>query len=221
MNRTDTMRIMAIIKQVYPRYYAQQTKEDLQVAVNLWSDMFKDDDGTLVLAAVKAFVATDTKGFPPSIGQIKNRLVRLKSPDMPDESEAWSQVYKAVKNSAYHAKEEFEKLHPVVQRVVGNPEMLKNWSMLTPDEVLTVIASNFQRAYRTRTADVIERMALPTEIQELLKTTDINISLPEPEDPEEKKRRAIALLKAERDEYAREVLGDGKICDTWNPSRIK
>ena len=35
--------------------------------------MFKDDDGNQVLAAVKAFVATDTKGFPPSVGQIKQR----------------------------------------------------------------------------------------------------------------------------------------------------
>ncbi|WP_164706565.1 replicative helicase loader/inhibitor [Intestinibacillus sp. Marseille-P6563] len=209
MNRADTMRIMAIIKQVYPRYYANQTRDDLQVAVNLWTDMFKDDEGTLVLAAVKAFVATDTKGFPPSIGQIKQRLVRLKAPDMPDEAEAWRQVWDAVRNSAYHAKEEFEKLHPVVQRVVGRPEMLKSWAMLTPDEVLTVVASNFQRAYRVRAADVVERMALPAEIQELLKATDVTVSLPEPKDPEEQKRKAIALLQAERDEYAREVLGDG------------
>ena len=81
--------------------------------------------------------------------------------------------------------------------------------MLTPDEVLTVVASNFQRAYRVRAADAVERMALPAEIQELLKATDVTVSLPEPKDPEEQKRKAIALLQAERDEYAREVLGDG------------
>lgn len=209
MNRADTMRIMAIIRQVYPRYYAEQTREDLQVAVNLWTDMFAEDDGVTVLAAVKSFVATDTSGFPPSIGQIKQRLVRLKAPDMPDESQAWAQVWRAVRNSAYHAAEEFKKLHPVVQRVVGRSEMLKSWAMLPSDEVQTVIASNFQRAYRARAAEAVERMALPQEIRKFLDSNDVTACLPEPVDPEEQKRNAIALLQAERDEYAREVLGDG------------
>ncbi len=96
------------------------------------------------IAAVKAFVATDTKGFPPSVGQIKQRLVQLKMPDMPDEAEAWKQVWVAIQSSAYHSKEEFEKLHPIVQRVVGQPEMLKAWAMEKADDIQTVIASNFQ-----------------------------------------------------------------------------
>lgn len=209
MNRSDTVRIMAVIRQVYPRYYGNQSREELEATVNLWADMFAEDDGMTVMAAVKAFIATDVEGFPPSIGQIKSRLVRLKAPDMPDEADAWRQVWRAVQNSAWHAVEEFEKLHPVVRRVVGNSEMLKAWSQLPPDEVQTVIASNFQRAYRGRAADAAERLALPSEIRQFLERNDPTETMPSLPDPEEQKRRAIALLQADRDEQARRILGDG------------
>ena len=135
--------VMAVIKEFYPSFHKDKTSQQIQVSVNLWHEMFKDDDGNQVLAAVKAFVATDTKGFPPSVGQIKQRLVQLNAPDMLDEAEAWTQVWKAIQNSGYHAGEEFKKLNPIVQRVVCKPEVLKSWSMLPADEVQTIIASNF------------------------------------------------------------------------------
>ena len=208
MTKTETVQLMAIIRQVYPRYYDKMSTDELRATVNLWHEMFVEDGGAEVFAAVKAFIATDTEGFPPSIGQIKQRLVRLRAPDMPDESSAWAQVWRAVQNSAYNAEKEFEKLHPVVRRVVGDPAMLRAWSQLPPDEVQTVVASNFQRAYRGRAADAAERLALPQEIRQYLEAADPTERIPAPPDPEEQKRNAIALLQAERDEQARRILGD-------------
>lgn len=208
MTKTETVQLMAIIRQVYPRYYDKMSTDELRATVNLWHEMFVEDGGTEVFAAVRAFIATDTEGFPPSIGQIKQRLVRLKAPDMPDESSAWAQVWRAVQNSAYNAEREFEKLHPVVRRVVGNPAMLRAWSQLPPDEVQTVVASNFQRAYRGRAADAAERLALPQEIRKYLEAADPTERIPALPDPESQKRQAIALLQAERDEQARRILGD-------------
>lgn len=208
MTKTETVQLMAIIRQVYPRYYDKMSPDELKTTVKLWNEMFIEDDGMQVFAAVKAFIATDTEGFPPSIGQIKSRLVRLKAPDMPDEANAWRQVWRAVQNSGYHAAEEFEKLHPIVRRVVGSPEMLKAWSQLSPDEVQTVVASNFQRAYRGRAADAAERLALPQEIRQYLEQHDPTETMPKLPDPEEQKRRAIALLQAEREEQAKKILGE-------------
>lgn len=199
--------VMAVIKEFYPSFHKDKTSQQIQVSVNLWHEMFKDDDGNQVLAAVKAFVATDTKGFPPSVGQIKQRLVQLNAPDMPDESEAWGQVWKAIQNSGYHSGEEFKKLHPIVQRVVGQPEVLKAWSILPADEVQTIIASNFQRAYRARKHEVAEHLALPSELRQVLERQGGKMTLPTPPNPEEQKRKAIALLSAERAEYQKQVLG--------------
>lgn len=208
MTKQEIVQLMAIIREFYPTYYRNKTEEETKVSARLWWDMFQEDDGMQVLAAVKAFVATDTKGFPPSVGQIKQRLVQLQIPDMPDEAEAWKQVWAAIQNSGYHSKEEFEKLHPIVRRVVGQPEMLKAWAMQKPDDVQTVIASNFQRAYRARAAAVAEQLALPSEIRQLLEQADKTHALPALPDPEESKRDAVALLMQEREESQRKFLGD-------------
>lgn len=200
--------VMAIIKEFYPAFHKDKTPEQIQVSVRLWYEMFKDDDGNQVLAAVKAFVATDTKGFPPSVGQIKQRLVQLNAPDMLDEAEAWGQVWKAIQNSKYHAGEEFKKLNPIVQRVVCQPEVLKAWAMLPADEVQTIISSNFQRTYRARKHELAEYLALPSELRQVLERGSDKMALPTPPNPEEQKQKAIALLSAERAEYQKQVLGD-------------
>ena len=69
--------VMAIIKEFYPAFHKDKTPEQIQVSVRLWHEMFKDDDGNQVLAAVKAFVATDTKGFPPSVDRLSKDLCSL------------------------------------------------------------------------------------------------------------------------------------------------
>ncbi len=208
MTKQEIVQLMAIIREFYPTYYRNKTEEETKVSARLWWDMFREDDGMQVLAAVKAFVATDTKGFPPSVGQIKQRLVQLKMPDMPDEAEAWKQVWVAIQRSAYHSKEEFEKLHPIVQRVVGQPEMLKAWAMEKADDIQTVIASNFQRAYRARAAEAAERLALPSSIRQMLEQADTTQALPALPDPEESKKAAITFLMQEREESQRRILGE-------------
>ena len=80
MNRKQTLGIMAILKANYPMYYKNKDKQDLQAVVNLWHEMFIDDSADLVVRAVKMFIATDDRGFPPVIGQIKKRLIELMNP---------------------------------------------------------------------------------------------------------------------------------------------
>lgn len=210
MTKTETEMIIRVLEAAYPMFYRNKTSDDRRDALRLWYDMFEEDDGALVGAAVKAYIATNTSGFPPDIGQIKQRLVKLKHPDMLDEAQAWAIVSRAIQRSAYHSAEEFEKLPEVIKCVVSSPSMLKSWAMADGDDLQTVIASNFQRAYRARASEAAERLALPTDIKRLLERTDCTRRLPEPEDPEEQKRRAIALLQAERDEYAEKILGDSK-----------
>lgn len=210
MTKTETEMIIRVLEAAYPMFYRNKTADDRRDALRLWYDMFEEDDGALVGAAVKAYIATNTSGFPPDIGQIKQRLVKLKHPDMLDEAQAWAIASRAIQRSAYHAAEEFEKLPEVIKCVVASPSMLKSWAMADGDDLQTVIASNFQRAYRARASEAAERLALPADIKRLLERTDCTRRLPEPEDPEEQKRRAIALLQAERDEYAAKILGESK-----------
>lgn len=71
--------MMAIIKTAYPDYYRNQN--DVIDAVNLWAEMFVKDDATLIAKAVKKFIKTDSKGFPPKIGQISTLAAEIRRMD--------------------------------------------------------------------------------------------------------------------------------------------
>lgn len=179
MTKADTVRIMAILRTAYPGYYKGQSREDATAAVNLWADLFADDDPGVVLAAIKAHIATDTKGYPPVIGQIKEQVTRLTQPPQMTEAEAWGIVYGAICNSGYHAQAEFDALPPLLQRLVGSPAQLRDWSQMDADEVQSVVASNFQRSYRVRAKDWQDYQALPGDIRERLDALAEGMRMPE------------------------------------------
>lgn len=178
MNKAETIAIMAVLKEAYPMYYKDKGKEEINTAVNLWAEMFADDDVNLVKAAVKRYIATDIKGFPPVIGQIKQSLVKLTEPNELTEQEAWNLVSRASRNSAYRAIEEFEKLPEIVQQVVGSPSQLKEWSQMDTDTVQSVVASNFMRSYKVKAASYREYQALPNDVKNLLEQATKKLTEP-------------------------------------------
>lgn len=177
MKKSETAIIMAILKEAYPIYYKDKTKEELTTAVNLWTEMFMDDDVNLVTAAVKSFIANDVKGFPPVIGQIKQSLNKITHPEQLTEQEAWSRVSKALKNSAYNSVEEFEKLPKILQRAVGSPSMLREWSQMPVESVQAVVASNFMRSYKVRAINEQEYQKLPNDVKALISNTSEKLRL--------------------------------------------
>lgn len=177
MTLTETLQVMAILKAAYPNFYKQQSSAELQQAAKLWAYMFADDDGKVIAAAVKGFIATDTKGFPPVIGQIKQIAYDLTHKQEMTEQEAWNLVCKAIKNSIYNYADEFTKLPPVIQDVVGSPNQLREWAMVDVDDVQTVIASNFQRSYRVRSKNFRHYDALPPDVKEIAKALGTRLDL--------------------------------------------
>ena len=119
MNLMETAKIMAVLETAYPMFYAKKTQQEREDAIRLWAEMFADEPGELVAMAVKALIKSRISTFPPGIGEITEKIQQITQPDEMTELEAWSLVAKAVSNSAYNSGEEFRKLPPVVQRLVG------------------------------------------------------------------------------------------------------
>lgn len=149
MNKTEVLKIMSILRGAYPQFYRDVSREEAASTVGLWEDMFKNDDYQIVAAAVKALIESDEKGYPPHIGAVKAKIRLLTGKEEMSEAEAWGIVARALKNSLYGAKEEFEKFPPIIRRIVGSPNQLREWGMMDSETVHSVVASNFQRAYRT------------------------------------------------------------------------
>lgn len=167
MDRVETLKIMAVLRTAYPAYYGRQGAADADNAAKLWQCMFQSEPYAVVEAAVRRFLATDTKGFPPVIGQIKEQIRQITRPEDRTEQEAWSLVARALRNGIYGAQEEFDRLPEDVQRIVNSPEQLREWAMMDADTVQSVVASNFQRSYRARAAATREWDKLPEPVRQM------------------------------------------------------
>ena len=168
MTREDTIKILSVLRGAYPAFYRDITKQEAESTIALWESMFDEEPYELVAAAVKAFISGDGKGFPPAIGQIKERIRQITTPEEMTEQEAWSLVSKALRNSTYGSEEEFAKLPPDIRSVVHDPGQLRQWAMSPADDVETVIASNFMRSFRVKQKVNKEYMALPTSVKHLM-----------------------------------------------------
>lgn len=165
---SQTAEMMAILRAAYPRFYVGMTREDASAALNLWHGFFADDDASLVSDAVKAFIASDTKGFPPVVGQIREKLDVINQAVHGFEltpQTAWGLVKRAMKDSAYHSAEQFAELPEVVQEVVGSPSQLHEWAVSNDGVSESVIASNFQRSFAARAAVHKEIRMMPGDVR--------------------------------------------------------
>ena len=166
MTREETVQILSILRKAYPVFYKDISKRESEDIVDLWHMMFEDDDVLLVINAVKAFIATDDKGYPPVIGVIKKKMREISQPVAMTELEAWNYIKKAVSNSLYNSKEEYDKLPPTIQKLVGSHNVLREWSLIDTSQFDTVVQSNFMRSYKVRSEREKEFMALPLSVRD-------------------------------------------------------
>lgn len=151
MTLKETLRILAILKAAYPQYFRGMTDGDIDSITTLWSTMFDREPYAEVEQAVRAHIATDSKGFFPVIGAIKEQISRMhRKNDALTEHEAWELVRQSLKNGFYGYAEEFAKLPAPVQKILGGASQIRDWAMLPDEQINTVIASNFMRSYRAR-----------------------------------------------------------------------
>lgn len=196
MTRKDTGIIMDILHAAYPRFYAGNV--DMRNAINLWAEMFANDDVALVAAAVKSFIESDEKGFPPTIGQVKAKIRLLTSAGELTEADVWNMVKKALRNGIYDAAKEFAAFPPVVKRIVGSLEQLREWATMDSETVHSVVASNFQRSYRAISAREREIAKLPADVKALLSEAVKPMDPPKLPPKYEPKEETLRRLEAER-----------------------
>ena len=174
MTRDETIRIMSVLRGAYPGFYRGINRKEADATVNLWQTVFADEPYEQVSMAVLALIKSRTSTFPPVPGDVSEKLQELFSPQKMTELEGWSLVQKALRNSLYNAKEEYDKLPPAVQRAVGDPGQLRRWAQSPEDELETVVASNFQRSYRVVQKRELEFAQLPQSARDKIQAlTDL------------------------------------------------
>lgn len=166
MTRDETINILMSIQAAYPNFKVP----DKTIAVNTWYSLLEEYTYEQVSSAIKRYIKTNKSGFAPSIGQVIEQICNIYSDDTLNEMEAWGLVQKAVRNSTYHAEEEFQKLPEIVQRSVVSPGQLREWATMESIDgrALNVMQSNFMRTYRAEVERVKNKNKLSPDIQKLM-----------------------------------------------------
>lgn len=179
MTRDEATAVLAVLKTAYPAFYRDMSDEEIDDVINLWATMFQDDNVKVVTEAVRAYIATDTKGFPPVIGQIKEKIaiIMQSQTQTMTEMEAWQMVKSAI--NYYNAGETFAELPPILQKIVGSPNVLREWALMNSEVVDSVIQSNFMRSYKAKVAQQKEYTMLPSSTKKLIAGLTQKMSLVE------------------------------------------
>lgn len=164
MTRDEVKEMLMVIQAAYPNYKQQEKT----AAVDIWYMMLKDYECSVVEAALKMYIATDTSGFAPAIGQLIDKINTVTAPPELNSMTAWGLVSKALSNGLNGAEKEFEKLPPTVKKAVGSPENLRHWAMSDVRSVETVIQSNFIRSYEAEVRRKNEAAKTPKDVMALI-----------------------------------------------------
>lgn len=129
MDRTETLKIFAVLKAAYP--YSYQDKEVATQAVGLWQQMFSDTPAAKVQAAIQAHIVNSK--FAPTIAEIKDYIAKMSEPTLQSGLEAWQMVRRAIQRGeytqgGYDYSKAFNALPELVRHVVGDKMQLRIWA---------------------------------------------------------------------------------------------
>lgn len=202
MNRAECIKCLTILKATYQSFATKMTTRDAESVVNTWLMCFEDEPYEVVSVALYDLIQTK-KDFAPDIATVKERISELQRVALgtPDDVDLWNRLVKAVSNSAYCCKEEFEKLPPILKKFAGSARTLFDWSQMESDIFNGVVKGQFNKAIETlkARAETENKLALNPRLKQMLQTFGTNASVQEPDGiyaPDEINTRRNQLLDA-------------------------
>ena len=172
MTREETVNLIRSIVSLYPNW----KPEDLTATVNAWTWALEEYPAPAIKAALQIYIRTNKTGFAPSVSQLIGAIHAPKENEQLSEGEAWALVKRAIQDGNYHAVERFNDLPEIVQRAVGNPNMIQQWAATDSDEVNTVIMSNFQRTYKAILSKQTFTDKVPLQIADIVRGISEKVS---------------------------------------------
>jgi len=173
MNRQETIKALSVMKAAYPAFYSKQTKNDLEITVNLWETIFANDPYEIVIIAIRELISKHS-GFPPDIAALRKQIddMTLASIGAPTDEQLWRLLSEtATEYGQYSAREGFQKLPPILQKYLGVPETLNEISLMDRNTVQTVVKGQFLKqigSFRERERFENET---PEEVKQLFRST--------------------------------------------------
>lgn len=168
MTKDDIKKMIMYLRTGYKGFGEDVNLTDL---VNVWYDVFKDEDVRVVSEATRNY--TKASQYPPTIAGIQEQINLIKIPET--DAELWDRITRAAKNSTYGSVDEFKKLPEVCQQFVGSPTTLKELGQTDPGILQTVVKSGFIRsAPQIREHTNVQR-GLPAEVKQAIEEAKLKM----------------------------------------------
>lgn len=195
MTRVEVLQMLSLLQAAYPAFYSRQPRDQMKSIELLWCEMFEKDDFQIVKFALKNLIETHS-GYPPDIAAVKQKIQELISAATgePTDEDLWQILKKAVSNSNYCAKEEFDKLPPVLKAFVGSPSTLRDYAGIDSETFNTVSHGQFLKQIPVTRCREEYRRSLPGFIADMAERMRLKES--ESLDPNEVNSRRNAVLNA-------------------------
>lgn len=145
MTREDIIKMLAVMKVAWPRFYAELKPSEAETAVNLWHTVLQPYPPDVVNAAMQQTIQESP--YPPSISDICTRINKMRAAlgNGPTPESLWAALSKAASNGFYNAEDEFKALPEICRRFVGGPSALKAMAMMEDETFQSVTRGQFLR----------------------------------------------------------------------------
>lgn len=226
MSEAEVSMLLYTIHAVYPAHFTRFTERDMEDQIAAWRGVLEDYSYIQASAGLKAFLASDTKGFPPVPGQVIDFIRRAMEPEAEQATnpELIALIRRALANSGYNSEAEFDRLPEICQRAVGTPHNLEEWCRLDNREVETVILSHVARALDATRIRMREDAKIPTSVRRVLgialrhesialQHRERQEALPDKaqQTPKENRLEVAAEMEARMQEYKSKYLRAGSV----------
>lgn len=148
MQKSETAKILKVLKDNYPKHYNDQDESSYDMMASMWTYQFQENTLDEVFKALNAAIAAKTDGFPPSIGEVKMRIVDITAPETGDAEDRWRKYFNAVKRASVHADEDYAAFPEDLKDFTSPGEL--RWQASREDFNESVEHSNFLRSWNAR-----------------------------------------------------------------------
>lgn len=148
MTAKEWNEIVKVLNVMYEKDGKLMFDADTPEKISVWYSCLNDLEYKPCCEAIKRFALTSK--FRPTIADIREHYVAVTNPvNTMSESEAWSIVRMALRDSSYHAQEQFDAFPDIIKKAVVTPDRLREWGQMPSDTVGSVVRAEFRRSYES------------------------------------------------------------------------
>lgn len=176
MTVQDMNVIMGMLEGAYPGFFHSLSRGEKMQMLQQWTYRFAEDDPQLVMGAVESYINTENTQYPPSIGQVKNWMLKLCTPNQPTAEEAWPAVSRAI-GGGYRRL--YDELPAFTQEVLGSFANMKRIGKMDADKLDNIGKAQFIKDYNSRLEKKRQDALLPPSVKALASAMAAKLALPE------------------------------------------